>query len=122
MTLDLHPPETLGNPAQEGSGAWHLQHAAQIFRHHARHLAGAAVVDAWPEPPGPDAGPAVAAAALLADTDRLLDWAHVALDADRTVTYGGDHTPAEMIGLMTRHIVWHAAAAHYWSCWKGPQA
>jgi hypothetical protein len=122
MTLRLHPPETLGDPQQEGSGAWHLRHAAETFRLHARHLASDAVVDAWPGPPAPSAGPAAAADALRADADRLLAWAHERLDPGAIITYGQDCTPAEMLGMMTRHIVWHAAAAHYWCCWKRPSA
>jgi len=116
MTLDQHPPETLGDPAEEGTAAWHLHHSAQIFRTHARHLIGPET-DAWPPVPN-DAMQAVEM--LRSDADRVSNWACRNLDPATTVSYGQVHSVSEMLGIMLRHIVWHAAAAHYWCQWKRP--
>ena len=117
MTLAEHPADTLGDPGEPGTAAWHLRHTAEIFRLHARHLIGARTDD-WPPIP-PD--PAGAVDALRADISRLETWAADGLRADAPIDYGGPLTASEMLGVMLRHIVWHAAAAHYWCCWKAPR-
>lgn len=113
MTLDLHPPETLGDPADAGSAAWHLRHTAEVFRAHARRLMGDAVDD-WP--PLPDA-PTDAIDALRADVQSLTRW--FADNPDPTPIQGQESV-SELLGIMLRHVVWHAAAAHYWCQWKRP--
>ena len=114
MTLGEHPVETLGDPGVPGTGAWHLRHAAEIFRRHARHLIGDQV-EAWPPVP---AEPGAAIAVLRGDLDRLEAWAAEHLHAGMVVSYGSDQPVSDMLGVMLRHIVWHAAAAHYWCVWK----
>lgn len=116
MTLGEHPAATLGDPAEPGTGAWHLHHTAAIFRVHARHLIGASV-DAWPPVP---AEPLAAIETLRADLDRLETSATEHLRPDMVISYGRDQSVSDMLGVMLRHIVWHAAAAHYWCCWKRP--
>ncbi|MCC5824429.1 MAG: hypothetical protein LAT64_14540 [Phycisphaerales bacterium] len=116
MTLAEHPADTLGDPAEPGTAAWHLHHTAAIFRLHARHLIGPET-DAWPPVP---AEPLAAVQTLRDDLTRLEAWAADGLHADTMVSYGRDQSASEMLGVMLRHIVWHAAAAHYWCCWKRP--
>lgn len=116
MTLAEHPAGTLGDPDEPGTGAWHLRHTAEVFRLHARHLIGPET-DAWPPVPS---DPTAAIGTLRADIDRLDAWAADGLHADTTVSYGHDRPASEMLGVMLRHIVWHAAAAHYWCRWKRP--
>ncbi|MCC5785905.1 MAG: hypothetical protein JJU33_04290 [Phycisphaerales bacterium] len=117
MTLTEHPAETLGDPAEPGTAAWHLHHTAEVFRLHARHLIGPET-DAWPPIP-PD--PTGAIGTLRADIDRMEAWAATHLRPDTVIDYGGPRSASEMLGAMLRHIVWHAAAAHYWCCWKRPR-
>jgi hypothetical protein len=117
MTLGEHPAATLGDPTEPGTGAWHLHHTAAIFRVHARHLIGASV-DAWPPV---QAEPLAAIETLRADLDRLEAWAAEQLRPDMVISYGRDQPVSDMLGVMLRHIVWHAAAAHYWCCWKRPK-
>jgi hypothetical protein len=117
MTLALHPADTLGDPGIEGTAAWHLRHAATVFRLHAHHLVGPET-DSWPPVPPDTAG---AIATLQADAARLTAWARDHLNPSTTIVYGQDHTASDMLGVMLRHIVWHAAAAHYWCRWKNPQ-
>lgn len=119
MTLAEHPADTLGDPAQPGTAAWHLHHTAAVFRLHARHLIGPQT-DTWPPIPTDPPDPIAAIETLRADLDRLDDWAEQHLHAHTTVTYGQDQSASDMLGVMLRHIVWHAAAAHYWCCWKRP--
>lgn len=117
MTLAEHPAETLGDPAEPGTAAWHLHHIAEMFRLHASHLIGPET-DAWPPIP-PD--PTGAIDTLRADLVRLEAWAAAHLRPDAVIDYGGPRSASEMLGVMLRHIVWHAAAAHYWCCWKRPR-
>lgn len=116
MTLDQHPPHTLGDPAEEGSAAWHLVHTALVFRTHARHLVGTQTED-WPEIPADVEG---AITVLRQDAERVRNWASTNLDPNISITYGQDQSASQMLGIMLRHIVWHAAAAHYWCKWKRP--
>jgi hypothetical protein len=118
MTLAAHPAETLGHPAEPGTAAWHLRHIAEIFRLHARHLVGPETAE-WPAIP-PDAAAAIGA--LRGDLDRVEAWSAIHLRPEAVVDYGGPISASEMLGVMLRHIVWHAAAAHYWCCWRRPQA
>ncbi|MFK7882643.1 MAG: hypothetical protein AB8F26_00480 [Phycisphaerales bacterium] len=119
MTLDLHPADTLGDPADEGSAAWHLRHAAEVFRTHAHHLIGPETND-WPPLPTDATKHLDAIETLRADAARVTEWASEHLDPSATVHYGRDLTVSDMLGVMLRHIVWHAAAAHYWCRWKRP--
>jgi hypothetical protein len=114
MTLAAHPAETLGDPAQPGTAAWHLRHIAEIFRLHARHLVGPET-EAWPAIP-PDAVAAIGT--IRGDLACVEAWAAEHLRPDAVVDYGGPLSASAMLGVMLRHIVWHAAAAHYWCCWK----
>lgn len=118
MTLAEHPADTLGDPEEPGTAAWHLHHTAEIFRLHAHHLIGPET-DAWPPVP-PEAIAAIAV--LRADLDRLEALAAEHLRPDMVVSYGPDQSVSDMLGVMLRHIVWHAAAAHYWCRWKRPAA
>ena len=117
MTLTEHRAETLGEPTEPGTAAWHLHHTAEIFRQHARHLIGPEV-DAWPPIP-PD--PIGAIDTLRGDIDRLEAWAATHIRSHAMIDFGGPRPASEMLGVMLRHIVWHAAAAHYWCCWKRPR-
>ncbi|MEM9372055.1 MAG: hypothetical protein AAGA55_00285 [Planctomycetota bacterium] len=114
MTLDQHPVTTLGDPQTEGTAAWHLVHASEVFRSHARHLTQGHA-DAWPEMPGDVPG---SMRMLREDTERLTLWASDHLDPNATIEYGRSRSASDMLGVMLRHIVWHAAAAHYWCRWK----
>ncbi len=114
MTLSDHAGEDFGDPVQPGTAAWHMHHTAEIFRRHARHLIGPAT-EAWPPVP---ADPLAAIETLRGDLTRLEAWAADGLRPDAVVFYGRDQSVSDMLGVMLRHIVWHAAAAHYWCCWK----
>lgn len=116
MTLDQHPIETMGDPIEEGTAAWHLRHTAEVFRTHANHLIGPET-DRWPPVPTEIAE---AIEILRADARRLSEWATDHLDPAATVHYGQDQSVSDMLGVMLRHIIWHAAAAHYWCQWKRP--
>ncbi len=116
MTLDQNPIDTLGDPRAEGTAAWHLVHASEVFRTHARHLTQGHT-DAWQEMPGDVPG---SIRSLQDDADRLAAWASDHLDPGSTIDYGHPRSASEMLGVMLRHIVWHAAAAHYWCKWKRP--
>jgi hypothetical protein len=116
MTVDQHPIETMGDPTAEGTAAWHLRHSAEVFRTHAHHLIGPET-DAWP--PVPTAA-TEAVESLRADAARLTAWAEQHLDPAAIIHYGHDQSVSDMLGVMLRHIVWHAAAAHYWCLWKRP--
>lgn len=116
MTLAEHPADTLGDPEEPGTAAWHLRHTAEIFRLHARCVVGPEA-DAWPPIPN---DPTNAVATLRTDLDRFEAWASDNLRPNTVIDYGGPRSASEMLGVMLRHIVWHAAAAHYWCCWKRP--
>ncbi|MFW5653165.1 MAG: DinB family protein [Planctomycetota bacterium] len=125
-----------GSASNEGSPRWHLRHTVEVFRIHARaashgHLtwdAGSAA-DGQAHRMGPasdcgslrsaaesltfadDVPPAELVFVLERDVARFVEWLRLLpLDAwARPVTYGRELRLTEMLGIMTRHIVWHAA-------------
>lgn len=124
-----------GSAAEEGSPRWHLEHIVEVFRLHATTASGGAIVfdSATPRsaaavgasPPPEEGSPATAMRSGLganARTEELLvmlerdvavfvDWLRT-LSAEQWTApfdYGRPMDLPEMIGLMTRHIVWHAA-------------
>lgn len=114
--LEQYTPEQMGDPGQEGSGAWHLVHLGQIFRVHAAVFMGEDAVDAWPELPGDAKG---AGAMVKQDLERFVAWCREDPSRVGEVEYGQRQGFEDMLGVMLRHIVWHAAAVHYWCIWKG---
>ena len=119
MLLDQHPCETMGDPEEEGSGAWHLKHMCEIFRVHAKAVMGETEVASWPSMPK---GLRACAMMLKEDAMRFTMWCMTHVHQIDTVTYGEEMSFEEMTGIMSRHIVWHAAAVHYWCTWKGGSA
>jgi hypothetical protein len=109
MALSLHTPRAMGDPADEGSSAWHIRHTLETFCLHVRHATSGEVetTDA-----GTAGGSGEARDALIAGVERFCAWAAIQ-DPSRPVTYDTEMTLARMLGVMTRHITWHAAAAHY---------
>ena len=119
MTLDLHPFAEMGDPSIEGSGAWHLVHLAQIFRTHAQYIVGEDEIERWGAFPDVsiETLPMVVEG-LIDDCDRFCSWCRANLDRCVEVEYGGEHSFEDMLGIMLRHVIWHAAAVHYWCVWK----
>lgn len=115
-TLGRHPIETMGDPKHEGSGAWHLMHIAEVLRIHARAFMGTEEIERWPAMPTDVAG---AAAMVREDAYRFAAWCKASPQRVGTVMHGEEQGFEEMLGVMLRHIVWHAAAVHYWCVWKG---
>ena len=147
MTLREHRGGSFGDPGKAGTAAWHVRHIAEIFRVHARHLigetvegwptlpgVGGGVVEAEAESgwefDGIDPG---VLEVLRGDVARLTAWAEggglsggVGECGDGggggggveiAEVYGDVRSVSEMLGVMLRHVVWHAAAAHYWCRW-----
>ncbi len=114
--LERHPFETMGDPEQEGSGAWHLMHLCEVFRIHARAFMGEDEIGSWPSMPDGLEGQVEM---LKEDAGRFADWCRAHPDQVGDVHHGEDLSFEMMMGVMHRHIVWHAAAVHYWCLWKG---
>jgi hypothetical protein len=114
--LDQHSYASMGDPQQEGSGAWHLMHLCEVFRIHAQAFLGADEIGSWPSMPG---GLGSCVEMLREDAGRFAAWCRANPELVGDVHHGEDLTCAMMIGVMHRHIVWHAAAVHYWCLWKG---
>lgn len=116
MTIERHPLERMGDPSEEGSGAWHLAHLCEIFRIHARAFMGSAEIERWPKMPE---GLGASVEMLKEDAARFAGWCRANPERVGDVHHGEDLTFEMMMGVMHRHIVWHAAAVHYWCLWKG---
>jgi hypothetical protein len=116
MTIEKHPLERMGDPNQVGSGAWHLAHVCEVFRIHARAFMGKDEIASWPSMPD---GLVDRVEMLKADAGRFAEWCRVHPDRVGDVYHGEDLSFEMMMGVMHRHIVWHAAAVHYWCLWKG---
>lgn len=114
--LGKYRPQTMGDPTQTGSGAWHLMHIAEVFRVHAGAFMGAAEIGRWPSMPADVAG---AGEMVRADAMRFAAWCKANPDRVGRVVHGQEQSFEDMMGIMSRHIVWHAAAVHYWCLWKG---
>lgn len=119
-SLRGNPRVDLGDPTTPGTGAWHLRHMLEVFREQAQTVAHE--LSPWASVPF-DASPLAIADALLVDIDQFVAW-HAArpIDAGPVRIHYGTRSMdlEEMIGVMTRHITWHAAAVHYWCRWKSP--
>lgn len=119
QTLDKHAWTEIGDIDEEGSGAWHLMHIAEVFRVHARAAMGqwgGDEVDSWPAIERSVAG---AGRMIREDVERFGAWCLEHTERCGRVTHGEEMFFDEMMGVMLRHIVWHAAAVHYWCLWKG---
>lgn len=125
-----HGAAELGDPLTESTGAWHLRHIVEIFRVHGRVVldglggSGASGLIARPEDPVPLEGKWDVRAVrdeLLADVDRLGGWLmeQEAETLARPLVYGRPTDLTTMLSVMLQHIVFHAAAVHYWVKWKG---
>ena len=113
-TLEKYPPETIGDSSQTGSAAWHLMHIAEVFRIHAKAFMGADAVGQWPKMPSDVAG---AGKMVREDAHRFAAWCKANPNRVGRVVHGQEQSFEEMMGVMLRHIVWHAAAVHYWFVW-----
>lgn len=116
MTIEKHPLERMGDPNDVGSGAWHLAHVCEVFRTHARAFMGKDEIAKWPAMPD---ALAEQVEMLKADAGRFAEWCRAHPDRVGDVHHGEDLSFELMMGVMHRHIVWHAAAVHYWCLWKG---
>ncbi len=116
QVLREHGGKALGDPETPSTGAWHLRHIVEIFRKHVEVTTRAHLK--FPPDIPPD--PVHARHALLKDVDLFIEWVGQQPLSRRqeTIEYGGPHSVEAMIGVMSRHIVWHAAAVHYWCKWK----
>ncbi len=118
MVLKKHADDDLGDPLEKGTAAWHLRHIAETFRLHADHASGNAIE--WPALPN---DLAELLDTIKADIETFITWAKECPSDDlvkRRIEYHHSMDLGEMIGIMGRHIVWHAAAIHYWLLWKRP--
>lgn len=114
--LEKYPPEKMGDPSQTGTGAWHLMHLVEVFRIHAKAFMGQGEIERWPAMP---TGVESAGKMVREDAHRFAAWCKANPERVGTVKHGQEQTFQEMMGVMLRHIVWHAAAVHYWCLWKG---
>ena len=122
MTLDMHPFSSMGDPTTEGSAAWHLVHIATVFRNHAKHVVGEEQIEQWsPMPESSIQNLPIIVEALSEDCERFCQWCRSNSAQCNAIDYGGENTFEEMLGIMLRHIIWHAAAVHYWCKWKSDQ-
>lgn len=121
MTLDMHPFSAMGDPTTEGSGAWHLVHIATVFRNHAKHVVGVGEIEQWNSMPEPSIeNLPMIVETLIEDCEQFCSRCRSNPD-QQSIDYGGDQTLEQMLGIMLRHIIWHAAAVHYWCKWKSGQ-
>lgn len=112
--LEKHPPGTMGDPRRTGSAAWHLMHIAEVFRIHAKAFMGGDEIERWPTMPDDGAG---AGRMVREDAHRFAAWCKANPNRVGRVVHGQEQSFEEMMGVMLRHIVWHAAAVHYWFIW-----
>jgi hypothetical protein len=61
------------------------------------------------------AAPAGVRDTLRTETERFIHWVETqaAEQLSQRFKYGHEMDTQEMLGVMIRHIVWHAAAVHY---------
>ena len=118
QALDKHAWSDMGDIDETGTAAWHLMHIAEVFRIHAMAAMGewGSEVDDWPSIERSVAG---AGRMVREDVERFSEWCREHPERCGRVTHGEEMFFDEMIGVMLRHIVWHAAAVHYWCLWKG---
>jgi hypothetical protein len=105
-----------GHPHIAGTALWHLRHILEIFRIHCAAATNGEVVCEGDIPQEPQQVREV----LLTHIDDFIAWAQRQSPKrlSRSVFYGTQVTIPELVGIMTRHITWHAAAIHYWFKWK----
>lgn len=125
QVLRDHGDADFGDQQQPGTAAWHVRHTVEVFRLHARTTmralgASEASLDAiGSQEDALPAGVVALREALRSDVRVFCDWART-LGAEAMAArfdYGRDTDLAQMLGVMTRHITWHCAAAHYWHRW-----
>lgn len=119
QALDKHAWLEMGDIEETGTAGWHLMHIAEVFRIHAKAAMGewgAEEVGDWPAIERSAAG---AGRMVREDVERFCAWCLEHPERCGRVTHGDEMDFEEMIGVMLRHIVWHAAAVHYWCLWKG---
>jgi hypothetical protein len=120
QVLREHANVELGHPHLAGTGLWHLRHMVEIFRIHAAAASNGDLAFSGdiPHDPGPLRD------MLIAHIDEFLAWAGAQTPKrlTRAVYYGDQITFPQMLGVMMRHITWHAAAVHYWVKWKAAGA
>lgn len=116
MTIEKHPYTSMGDPKSVGSGAWHLEHLCEVFRIHAKAFMGQDEINSWPTMPE---GLADQVEMLKQDAARFAEWCRANPERVGDVHHGEDLSFEMMMGVMHRHIVWHAAAIHYWCLWVG---
>ena len=109
--VQLYGAADLGDPASPGTPGWHLRHIAEVFRLHASEVSRGALAFSEPIP----TAPAGVRDTLRTDTERFIHWAETqaAERLSQRFEYGHEMDAQEMLGVMIRHIVWHAAAVHY---------
>lgn len=115
QSLDKHAWMEMGDIEETGTAGWHLMHIAEVFRIHAKAVMGDEL-DGWPVVERSAAG---AGRMVREDVERFSAWCLEHPEQCGKVTHGDEMDFEEMIGVMLRHIVWHAAAVHYWCLWKG---
>ena len=117
--------QAFGDPTVPGTPAFHVHHAAIIFRLHARKLIAAIQPGTEDRIPSEEVAlpvdgpwsPESVLRELTTQAAALAEW----LDAQgpeviekTTLSHSNrDQSAAEFLDMMTRHIVWHAAAAYY---------
>jgi hypothetical protein len=116
QVLREHASVDLGHPHIAGTGLWHLRHTVEIFRIHAAAASNGELSYAGDIPQNP----AAIRDTLLAQIDEFIVWTggQSAKRLRRPVYYGKQLSFVDMLGIMSRHITWHAAAVHYWVKWK----
>ena len=125
QTIDQRDQRDFGDPASPPSPAFHIRHTVEVFRLHARKAISAvgADTDALGIPPYDQPipqGQAWSPGAAVEELER-----HVRVFAAElrrrpahtlayiAIEHGERFALADFIAMMTRHIVWHAAAAYY---------
>lgn len=116
QVLDEHGGKDLGD-GREGTALWHLRHLCEILRLHVRVASGGELKTDVPVPDSPPEIVVETRRSLLA----FIAWADAQPPHRWTAQfdYGRPIDLHEMIGVMLRHLVWHAAAVHYWVKWRG---
>jgi hypothetical protein len=120
QVLREHGGIDLGHPHIAGTGLWHLRHIVEIFRIHAAALTNGDLAFDGDIPHDASAIRDM----LNSHVDQLIAWVgkQTPTRLRRSVYYGEQITTAQLLGIMMRHITWHAAAVHYWVKWKSPAA
>ena len=109
--VDLYGQAELGNPQVPGTPAWHLQHIVETFQLHARTATeGELQFEALSS-----SAPSALRDTLLHDVERFIGWVNDQSEQRllRKIQYMHEMDLQEMLGVMSRHIIWHAAAVHY---------